>query len=262
MLVREPNFVQAAAWLIDKGQKRESNEDSVAALSFALASEDYPYPVGIYAVADGMGGHQGGEFASEMAIQTASRKLMDSLSVAVSPTPEQYNQWLAEAVNTANTSIYTHNLHQNMNMGTTLVLALVVGNQAYIANVGDSRAYTISEHAIQQVTLDHNMAHELYRCGAISQQEIETHPYKHVLSRAVGTNPDVDADLFQLTLQEGDTLLLCSDGLTRELDDESIFRAVHDAPSTHEACQSLMAEAKATKAQDNISIVLTHLKAL
>ncbi len=249
-----------AGWAVDKGGKRNNNEDSAAAVDIELINGDAVQSVGIYAVADGMGGHKAGEVASRTAVHTAVRQIIERITEANGTISEAYSQWLEGAVEVANQVVYGQHGESPLGMGTTLVMAVVVGNQTYIANVGDSRAYIITQDSIYQITEDHSLVQELIRMGAITEAEAENHPHRHVLSQALGTKSKIEVDTFTADLDMDNYLLLCSDGLTRELDDRTIFRIIRRAATPQEACDALVAAANAAGGNDNISVVLIQMQ--
>src|SRR5690242_4557487 len=139
-------------WSIDKGMTRENNQDSLATVTLNEASEADSQAVGVYVVADGMGGHDSGEVASKLAVRTAIRQLVGDVANTDEVYPENYQEWLTNAVKVADQMVRKTALEQHKSMGTTLVMAVVVGNDVHIANVGDSRAYLISSQGIRQIT--------------------------------------------------------------------------------------------------------------
>lgn len=253
-------LTQDAGWAVDIGQRRTNNEDSVAALSVDLADGSGAQSVGLYAVGDGMGGHQGGEIASQLAVHTALRYFMDTLTKTSATTPELYQQWLKEAVEMANTAIFDEQDEALEGMGTTLVMAAIDGSRAYIANVGDSRAYHLASQGITQITQDHTLAQAMYEQGVLTAEEAARHRYRHVLRHAIGTEKTVHIDTFTVDMEDNDYLLLCSDGLTNELDDDTIDWIIRRTISPQAACDALIRAANAAGGQDNMGVVLVQLK--
>lgn len=253
-------FTQDSGWAIDIGRRRKSNEDSTAAVSVEVADGDAAQRIGLYAVADGMGGHNAGEVASQLAIHTALHYMVARLTAAEKIAPELYEQWLNEAFDAANEVVSAAQDETCPDMGTTLVMALVVGDQAYIANVGDSRAYVLSAEGIQQITEDHTVAQEMVQQGVLTAQRASEHPFRHVLTRSIGTAEGVRIDIFQTPLAVDDYLLLCSDGLTNELDDETIDWIIRRTVSPQAACEALIRAANAAGGQDNTAVVLVRMQ--
>jgi len=179
----DPNIVQEVGWQIDKGKVRSSNEDSLAAVTLSQASEAEAESVGVYAVADGMGGHEAGEVASKLAVRTAIRKLMKDVTDGDDKLPENYEQWLKGAVGLANKTVIQKAQEDDKNMGTTLVMAVVVGHDVHIVNVGDSRAYVITDHGIHKITKDHSYVQALVDTGVITQEQAVNHPLRNILTQ-------------------------------------------------------------------------------
>ncbi|MEQ8675422.1 MAG: Stp1/IreP family PP2C-type Ser/Thr phosphatase [Aggregatilineales bacterium] len=255
----EKNLSQNIGLAIDKGNRRENNEDSAAAVDMNVASGDALQSVGIYAIADGMGGHREGEVASRMAIQTAVQEVINGIASANGELDDSYTEWLTKALETAN-RVVRGDRPKPERMGTTLVVAVVVNDKAYIANVGDSRAYLIIKDDIYQITQDQSVVQMLVSAGAITKEEAENHPYKHMLSQAIGIDTSIKVDTFNTEITSDAFLLLCSDGLTNELEDSEILTIISDAKSPQIACDLLVDAAKTAGGKDNISAVLIQLK--
>ena len=245
-------------WSVDKGTVRENNEDSLAAITFNQAGAADSASVGVYAVADGMGGQASGEVASQLAIHTAITELLGSVTETDGPMPDNYRRWLEAAVSMANGLVHQKGRETKREMGTTLVIAVVVGKDVHIANVGDSRAYLITPNGMDQITHDQSMVQALVDTGAITPDEAAEHPYRNVLTQAIGTSDQVKVDLFNKTLHEGESLLLCSDGLWGTLSDEEILAIAQKADSPSAACQALVDACNARGASDNIAVVLVR----
>ena len=243
-------------WSLDKGTVRENNEDSLAAVTLNQASEADSQSIGVYAVADGMGGHESGEVASKLAVRTAVRQVMGAVAETETDMPENYRQWLEGAVTLANQVVHQKSADENKSMGTTLVMAVVVGNDVHIANVGDSRAYLISPTEIRQITRDQSFVQSLVDKGVITPEEAVNHPRRNILTQAIGSADDVDIDVFKETLGDNESLLLCSDGLWDTLGDEEILSLVKAAATPSAACQALVDTCNAKGARDNIAAVL------
>ncbi len=248
-------------WELDTGEVRTNNEDSLAVVNVDQASADEAQSIGIYAVADGVGGSQRGEEASKLAVRTAVRQLMSGLTETPDETmPEHYHAWLHSAAQVANQMVYRKNADEQGNMATTLVMAVVVGDKALIANVGDSRAYIISRERIHQITEDHTMVQRLLDTGVITPEQSETHPWRNHLTKAVGLENKIEDDHFEVVLQEGDSLLLCTDGVTGELSDSDIQRIVCDADTPQAACEALVSASNQAGGHDNIAVVVVRLR--
>ncbi|MGI8493626.1 MAG: Stp1/IreP family PP2C-type Ser/Thr phosphatase, partial [Acidimicrobiales bacterium] len=208
----------------------------------------------LFAVADGMGGHAAGEFSSA----TAVRALKDAWEEGGAAGPEG----LADAARAANRAVWAQAVeHPEMRgMGTTLVAAALVpdGEEDAVAvvNVGDSRVYLMRDGELEQLTEDHTLVAELVAEGQIAEEEAEFHPQRHVLTRALGVDPEVDVDLSVVRLRPEDRFLLCSDGLSREVTDQQIAAVLRRLADPAEAARELVAEAKMRGGSGNITVVV------
>lgn len=213
----------------------------------------------LFAVADGMGGHAGGEVASEVAVDA----LRDSFDDHQRP-PRSADD-LLEAMRRANAAVYERSQTQaNLRgMGTTMTAAALVVDEGEerlaIANVGDSRAYVFTQGELTQLTEDHSVAEEMVRQGQLAPDEVDTHPQRHILTRAMGILPDVDVDLWEVLPFAGDRILLCSDGLVREVTDDQIAAVLRRLAEPDQAAQELVARARAGGGSDNISVVVVDV---
>lgn len=207
--------------------------------------------MGLLAVADGMGGHQAGEVASFLALKALAEKLK-----------EDYGQdplaHLVAAVHFANEVVYRSacTTPEYRGMGTTLTVAWVVNSQAFLAHVGDSRAYLFRDGQLQVLTHDHSYVGELVRSGDLTNEEARIHPHRNILTRALGTGAEVVVDSRIISLQKGDLLLLCTDGLPEVVRDEEIASALHLGKSLKEILQNLLRLALDRGGPDNITVVL------
>ena len=144
-------------------------------------------------------------------------------------------------------------------MGTTVVAAMVLGKTVYVVNVGDSRLYVCKE-SLTQVTVDHSLVEEMVQSGKLQKEEMRTHPNKNIITRALGTNPEVKADCFEIEVEEGDVLLLCSDGLSNMMEDKTMEAIIKMNPEDMEqAARQLVDEANKAGGKDNISVVLVRI---
>ena len=224
----------------DVGRRRSVNQDAILTTPT------------LFVVADGMGGHAAGDIAATMAIRT-----VEAAGERVGTEAA-----FAEAIDAANTAIYQASLGDPSlaGMGTTLVAACLLGGEAgdrlVVMNVGDSRAYRLRSGSLTQITEDHSMVAEMVRRGELTPDEAESHQQRHVITRALGLGPEVSADTFPVPVRQGDRVLLCSDGLTDELDDEEIARALSTIVDPQAAAEDLVARANAHGGADNISVVL------
>lgn len=228
----------------DVGRQRETNEDAVLARDLGEAD--------LLAVADGMGGHAAGDVASQLAIETFA----DAVAGMLDRGRTDGAAVLREAVAEANAAVVERAAEDGLEgMGTTLVAALVQGGRALFVNVGDSRGYHVDERGdIEQVTTDQSLVRELVERGEITPAEARTHPQRNVVSQALGTDETVEPDLDSVRF--GGTLLLCSDGLTEEVDDDAIRETVREATTAEAAAEALVDRANAAGGSDNVSVVL------
>jgi PPM family protein phosphatase len=234
----------------DVGRVREANEDAL------LALPEPPTPDGpiLVAVADGMGGHRAGEVASAIAIDS----LRDAFNTATpSDTPDAF---LARAVEAANAAIYREAARdeEKEGMGTTLVCAVVSdAGDVVIANVGDSRAYAVSDGRARLVTSDHTWVNERVLAGEMSERDARHSPYRNLLTRSLGGMPSVDVDVFvDLRLEVGDALVLCSDGVTGYLDERDVAGVVRACETAQEAAERLVHAAVERGGADNATAVV------
>ncbi|MGD2142935.1 MAG: Stp1/IreP family PP2C-type Ser/Thr phosphatase [Anaerolineae bacterium] len=245
-------------WITDAGRTRDHNEDSALVIAAAHDGDDAPPSFGLFVVADGMGGHRAGEVASSLAARVAAhhitrRSYLPRL-VARKPGARQraLTEVLIDAVQAANDAVSK----QVPRGGTTLTCALVVGNQAYIAHVGDSRAYVLTHEGLKQVTHDHSLVDRLVESGQLTSEEAAVHPQRNVLYRAVGQSNTLKVDTHVRKIPPGDCLLLCSDGLWDVVDEVDIVDLILQAPSLQGACEDLVAAANEAGGPDNITAVL------
>ena len=231
--------------LTDVGLQRNINQD------FVYASDQ---PVGnlpnLYIVADGMGGHAAGDYASRCAVET----MVDFIQGSSSEGPVFL---LGKSIHEANRKILEKaSKDRSMEgMGTTVVAACVVDGILYVANVGDSRLYLLDD-GIMQVTRDHSLVEEMVRAGQLARAKARTHPEKNVITRAVGVGSSVAADFFDIPLRKGETFLMCSDGLSNMVEDSEMLRIVRRSGSLEEAARTLIDTANRNGGSDNISAVL------
>jgi len=232
----------------DKGIVRSVNQDS-----YCFCQEKTPY----MAIADGMGGHKSGEIASKIAIECVQSFLTEDKI----KNSRNIKKCLTEAINAANDDIYKKSSQDEKfsGMGTTLVISYFKDNLAYIANVGDSRAYIIRDNKIEQITKDHSIVQELYESGKIKFSDMRNHPRKNYITRAVGTNTSVECDIFEVDLQKDDVIFLCSDGLTNMLEDEQILNVFLTTNSIDAFVSELIDKANEAGGHDNITVAIAKL---
>ena len=246
----------------DAGIKRKGqpNEDSLLALPSMRASRKNCQPLALFVVADGMGGHGNGQEASRLAIAA----LHDALQLAVldGAADDIYEELLAEGVHNANLAVYQRNRQKQADMGTTLTAVLIVGNTAYIANVGDSRTYLYREgEGLSQITRDHSAVARMVEVGAITPREVYTHPKRNEIYRSLGHSASVKVDTYHLPLKVGDLLLLCSDGLWEMVYNDDIEQIIASwLPSPAQVCDALLQAALRGGGKDNIGIIAVRVK--
>jgi PPM family protein phosphatase len=223
----------------DPGRRRRRNEDA-----FVLEPP-------LFAVADGMGGAQAGEIASRIAASVLRDSAADSGEAAVVALIQEANRRVYEAAATD---------EARSGMGTTITAALVEDGTVRIGHVGDSRAYRVRDGRLEQLTEDHSLVAELVRSGRLSPEEADIHPQRSVITRALGTDPDVDVDTFSVETRPGDVFMLCSDGLTSMVDDQSILDIVEQHRSSLElAARKLVDAANRGGGEDNITVVVFEI---
>jgi PPM family protein phosphatase len=248
----------------DVGVVRQLNEDSLCVMELVWNNKSMNLPVGFYVVADGMGGHEGGEIASGMTIKTMAQRATQELFAAITTDASNidYGSWLKQAVEAANTAVYNRSKQSRNDMGTTVVAALVVGDEAYIAHVGDSRAYYIDQSTIEPITTDHSLVERLVATNQITREEARYHPQSNVIYRTIGDKGSVEVDLNEQAIAAGDYLLLCSDGLTGMVEDARIHQIVVESLSPQAACDALVAAANAAGGEDNVTVILVKVEPL
>lgn len=233
--------------ITDIGKRRSANQD------FVYASDQ---PVGhlsnMLIVADGMGGHNAGDLASRYTVES----MVDYIEKSEERRPIPL---LSEAIHHANELVMEKAKTDRAleGMGTTVVAATLQEDYLYVANVGDSRLYLIGDE-IEQITRDHSLVEEMIRVGELQRKDAKSHPDRNIITRAIGVRVPVKIDFFDVKLEKGDKILLCSDGLTNMVEDEDILRIVKRSGSLKEAAQRLITEANKNGGKDNISVVLAE----
>jgi protein phosphatase len=235
-----------------KGQVRNQNQDAF----FVSVAPLGPLP-NLFIVADGMGGHKAGEVASQQAVARFCNYLSEAEAGG------NYIDLLLSKAYQVNQEIYDMakaNPDEMHGMGTTFIAATIENGRADVVHVGDSRAYIIQDGTIKQMSNDHTYAEELYRAGQITEEEARTHPRRHHLTRVLGFDPHVKLDGFFQSVERGASLLLCTDGVTNMLNDETILNIVSGEGYVETRTQRLIDEANARGGTDNISVVLIDLR--
>lgn len=245
--------------ITDIGRKRQRNEDSY------LVNDK----IGLYIVADGMGGHAGGEFASKIAVSTVEEIIRgedrvrsnvpnDSyLDTDASASEGQEQERLKEAINRAGNMIVRRAFEdpELKGMGTTSTVMFIANDKAYIAHVGDSRAYCVRDGQIIQITEDHSLVHEQLKSGLITEEEAKTHQLKNIITRSVGVQEEVEVDTVVWKIQVGDSYLLCSDGLSNMVHDHELQDIITKF-NAEQAARELVDLANSRGGEDNITLIL------
>ncbi len=238
----------------DIGLVRKSNEDACRCGTFS----DH---AGWAVVCDGMGGVNGGNVASSVAVQNISQAILSGYREGMDGA--QIREMIASAISGANGTV--HSLAgadaSLAGMGTTVVVVILASGTAHVAHAGDSRAYLISHEAIRQLTTDHSMVQEMVEKGDLTAQEAKTHPQKNIITRALGVEPSIRVDFSEIPVGEGDRLLICTDGLTNYLDEDQIFRFSQEL-GAQELTEKLVALAKSAGGGDNITVVVLEDQAV
>ena len=241
----------------DIGKKRTLNEDSYGYCTSADGS------VRFFIVADGMGGHNAGEIASKLAVDTfiEHASAFDATGIRASSMPKRLSNFIKETVFVIDRKIIkkARSGENCFGMGTTAVICALYGRKAVIGNVGDSRAYIANRYTgIKQFTVDHSYIEELIRSGHLTEEEIENHPQKNAITRALGFLEEQGADVFVKDVARGERILLCSDGLTSMVSDEKISDIVNGNLFITLACKKLVKCANDNGGTDNITVAVIH----
>lgn len=261
----------------DVGRVRAGNEDNFLVLNLSTADTWTPDKVdgepafnlttfhqshygSVLAVTDGMGGALAGEVASRLAVECVRDRMLE---LQASPTYSKlaFHERLRLSIELANLYIYQMSIKRPecSGMGATFTAVGLFGTTAYFAQVGDSRAYMIRGHQVQQITRDQSLVGQLVQSGHITEEEAERHTYKNVILQALGAAPHINVAVDRLTLKEMDMLVLCSDGLSNKLRTEDIILNVEKAPTLKEACEALIALANQRGGEDNITVLIAQL---
>ena len=230
------------------GQRREMNQDYMYTSETAVGNLP-----NLFLVADGMGGHAAGEYASRFTVEKLVEKIKESSQTEpvalMKEAVEQVNAMLLAEANAD---------RAKAGMGTTIVAATVIGERLYAANVGDSRLYVINEESITQITRDHSLVEEMVRLGEMNKEDAKDHPDKNIITRAIGVMPEVAPDFFEISLKDQDMILMCSDGLTNMINDIDIKKIVLGQSDIVEKAEKLVETANQNGGRDNITVVLVE----
>lgn len=240
------------AWgFTDRGAVRSENQDC-----FYLKQHGDDLLAAI--VCDGMGGHRAGNVASALAVDVASAYLESLTDEELADTPPEH---LTRALNLSNEAVFRRS-NQEMEyagMGTTMVSVIIAGENAHILNIGDSRAYRISDNEIYKITRDHSVVEDMVRRGEITTDEARVHPQRNLITRALGSMAKARGDLYHVTWKSGDYFLLCSDGLSNTLTDQELLYEILHGGSRDTCCKRLLAQALSRRAADNVTAVLVYV---
>jgi serine/threonine protein phosphatase PrpC len=242
------------------GKQRDHNEDCLLTFTMTVGGDKHNYPLGLFIVADGMGGHQFGEVASSTAVRTIAGYMLKHFHPYITNSAETLDEPLQDLMRAAINEAHRAVTQAASGSGTTVTVALILGQQVTIGHVGDSRAYALrSGGRIDTLTRDHSLVKRLEELGQISSEEAAAHPQRNVLYRALGQGDVLEPDIFTSPFPQPGYLFLCSDGLWSVVSDDDICHIVNEAPSLQAACQNLVAAANQAGGPDNISAILVQL---
>ena len=240
----------------DIGLARKLNED------FFYCQDTYEYnsPY-LCIVADGMGGHNAGEVASKMAVNEVKSFIEKAINNSDCSEIEDYKKLVRDAFLFANESVYNNSIENKecLGMGTTLTLALMIGDDLIIGHVGDSRMYLITENSMAKITDDHSYVAELIKNGTIKPEEADHHPQKNLITRALGTSRSLDVDTKNIKLKKGDFILICTDGLSNMLSEVEILNIVLSKKEPDSICYELINKANLNGGLDNVTVVVIEV---
>ncbi|MBN1976262.1 MAG: Stp1/IreP family PP2C-type Ser/Thr phosphatase [Anaerolineae bacterium] len=249
------------------GQKHARNEDAVITFTYDKEQDGQTVPIGFYLVADGMGGHDAGDLASRTVNQVVTDRI---IKIKVLPDLRKSTRKLtqedvpadilSEAVQKANETLMNHGQKKSSDLGSTVTSALVIGDVATVANVGDSRTYLLRDGRMEQISQDHSLVARLVDAGIVTPEEVRSHPQRNQIYRCLGHQPTVEVDTFPVQLQEGDRLILCSDGLWEMVPDAEVQHIVESARSPQKACDALIEAANQAGGEDNIAVIVVELE--
>lgn len=249
----------------DQGRVRKNNQDSIYTGTFKL----HGVTARLALVADGMGGAKAGEQASRIASEVTRAQIERNGSGQTTPDDAAWQDLLRTAAREANRRVYEESRsdEDRKGMGTTLTIALIVGERLHVASVGDSRAYLLNAGGVTedgattaQLTSDHSLVARLVDIGQITAEQARTHPQRNLLYRSIGTDPSVEVDTLSEQLEPGDVVLLCSDGLVNHVRDEEIAQIALEQLDPDRACEQLVGIANERGGRDNISVVIVRVE--
>jgi serine/threonine protein phosphatase PrpC len=231
--------------ITDVGQKRNMNQDYVYTSENSVGNLP-----NLFVVADGMGGHNAGDFASKYTVQ----QLVNSIESNSETNPIKI---IRQSIETANKALIrkAYENSEFAGMGTTLVAATIIKDYIYVANIGDSRLYIINND-MKQITKDHSLVEEMVRLGEIDPEDARNHPDKNIITRAIGASADIAVDFFEMKLERDDIILMCSDGLTNMIEDEEILKIIKKKKTPEQKAQRLVEIANNNGGKDNIAVII------
>lgn len=249
----------------DPGQMRDRNEDSLLILLLAPTYGSRTKPMlGLFAVADGMGGHESGEVASKTALQVLTERMVHTIILpeltGTLVAEEEVPARLRQAILAANDAVYLLRQKAGSDMGTTLTAALIRDDRLFLAHVGDCRAYRWTANGLEQLTTDHSVVASMIAGGHAAPEEIYTHPHRSIIYRCIGDKPVVEVDADLLPLTPGDRIILCSDGLWEMVRSEGIADVMMQEADPQVACDRLVQHANAAGGEDNISVIVIRVE--
>ncbi len=238
------------------GAQCEINEQSAVPELADISSDE---PLGLFLIADGVGGAAAGEVASRQAVEMIAHQIAATLSASPPAPGRDWGPYIEAAVEHADRGVYALREQAGNDMSTTLVGALIVGSTAYVVNIGDSRAYVIDPNQIRRISHDHSYVQFLVDSHEIKQEAVRSHPQRNIILRSLGSQGDGEVDLFPTELAAGQTLLLCSDGLWEMVEDRDVQKIINNATNLQQAADALVEAANKNGGADNISLILVKL---
>lgn len=250
-----------------QGRRHTRNEDMIVTFTFDKKQQGKSVPIGFYMVADGMGGHDAGDVASRTVYEVVTKWIVETnilpdlrKTTRKLTTENVPGDLLQQAIQAANEALVRHAQVHNSNLGSTVTAALVIGDVATIANVGDSRTYLLRKGQLRQITQDHSLVARLVEAKVITPEEVREHPQRNQIYRNLGQKSAVQVDIFTVHLQPDDRLILCCDGLWEMVSDADIQRIVEASRTPQKACDTLIAAANQAGGEDNISVIVVEME--
>ncbi|MBM4423895.1 MAG: Stp1/IreP family PP2C-type Ser/Thr phosphatase [Chloroflexi bacterium] len=260
-----PDVVLSCGQYTNVGQKRKQNQDSLLTIQAVRVNLSQSIPLGLFVVADGMGGHAAGEVASGLVVSTLARRSQSLFQLFADGvlTDNEIDAWIRTAVEAANRAVMDERAAKGTDMGSTLVLVVIGDTTAHIAHVGDSRAYRESlDGELERLTVDHSLVEQLVLAKQITPAQARTHKRRNIVYRTMGEKENIDIEVRTVDLSPGDRILLCSDGLNSMIEDAHIAAIVHESPSLMDAARRLVDAANQAGGEDNITAVVAEIAPL